>query len=244
MGRATVLDVEDVGLALQAAEGNMSAAARILDTSPSNVYHYVEKYPELVPLSNTRRLDKTKKNPTSKPEELAAAITLHRGVLTLVAEEVGLGSPAAVMYHVRTNPQVREAFEAARGAIIDKAQVNVFDAVEEGDLKQSNWLLDRLGKDMGYAVRTEIDKRVEYVNNVDGASTAQLLSALHQKIGTEDGLEIKEGEFEEVVNDIASLAEAPANGRISEVPTEALEAVAEGAEAEQEGRTDPVKVEA
>lgn len=225
MGRVELLDVEDVGLALEASRGNMSAAARLLNVPTSNVYQYVNRYPELVPLANTRALDKTKRDPDTRPETIIAAIALHRGILTLVAEEIGLGSPASVMYHIRTNPQVREAYESARGAVVDKAQLNVFDAVEEGDLKQSNWLLDRLGKDHGYTVRTEIDKRVEHVNSVDGASTAQLLSALHQKIGSADGLEIEEGRFEEVVADIAALGEPTSDRGISEIPTEALEAL-------------------
>lgn len=54
------------------------------------------------------------------------------------------------------HPQLKELRDNLRQSIIDKAEQNVFDAVEEGDLVQSNFLLRTLGANRGWTPRQEV----------------------------------------------------------------------------------------
>ena len=110
--------------------------------------------------------------------KLAAAITKHRGVLSLVAQEVGLGSGVSVRYHIGRNPRLKQVFLEAREGVVDVAEDNVFRAVETGHLETSKWLLKTLGKDRGYTERREIE--ATHVRGVDRASTGELVGILEQ----------------------------------------------------------------
>jgi len=225
-GRTELFDVEDIGLALSAASGNMAKAARKLGTSAPLIAAYVKRYPELEVLTRSKALRSDKKMPDSREESIILSIQKHRGILSLVCEELGFSAPAAIEYHIRTNAAVREAYTSSTGKVLDRAQTNIYDAVEDGDLKQSNWLLDRLGKDRGFTTRSEIDKRVEHVHSVDGASTDSLLAALQGKVSSGE-LEISEADFEVVCEDIEALAESPDTSTVGEIIADHAEEVTE-----------------
>ena len=58
------------------------------------------------------------------------------------------------------HPHLRQLVDAERDRILDKAEQNIFEAVERGDLRASWFVLRTLGKDRGYAERTEVDQSV------------------------------------------------------------------------------------
>ena len=109
-------------------------------------------------------------------EALVASIRQHRGILSRVAEELGFVDAASVRYYIYRDPQLRAVWDDARGRVVDKAEENVFAAVEAGNLKYSWHLLQTLGKDRGYTERRELEGHI--VHETREASTAELLSSL------------------------------------------------------------------
>ena len=137
--------------------------------------------------------------------QLALAIMKHRGILSKVAKEVGLGSAQAVRYHIIRSPSLRQVFDESRGKVVDKAEDNIFDAVERGNLQYSKFIVTPLGKDRGYIERREVDKQV--VHSVDQQSTGALISMLND-IATMSP-EVIEAEFEDMpVEDRKILVQA------------------------------------
>jgi len=136
----------------------------------------------------------------SREDDLAQAIMDCKGILTKVAERVGLGSGAAVRHHIARNPRLREVFNSARERVIDTAEDNVFQAVEEGNLAYSWKVLQTLGKDRGYTERREVEQ--QHVHSVDQASTDKLIEALNAAAAMPEAIE---AEFRELSPESHSL---------------------------------------
>lgn len=107
---------------------------------------------------------------------LATAIIACKGILSNVAKTVGLGSAAAVRYHVVRSPILQQVMADARDRIIDVAEDNIFKAVESGDKAYSWKVLQTLGKDRGYTERREVDNHV--IHSVGQTSTEALVGVL------------------------------------------------------------------
>jgi hypothetical protein len=122
----------------------------------------------------------------SREENIALALRKHRGVLSRVADELGLGSAAAVRYHVSRSMRLQQVFVDSRDRIVDRAEENVFDAVERGSVDDSWKMLKTLGKNRGYAERKEIDQRVEHTVNVK--ASGELLNALNGMVRSQPSL--------------------------------------------------------
>jgi hypothetical protein len=129
-----------------------------------------------------------------RENRLAVAIMNHRGILSEVAKEVGLGSAQAVRYHIVRSPALREVFEESRGKVIDKAEGNVFDAVDRGNLQYSKFILTTLGKERGYVEKKEVDKQVTH--KVDQQSTGNLIAMLNDMAVMSP--DVIEAEFEDM----------------------------------------------
>ena len=84
---------------------------------------------------------------------LAEAIIANKGVLSKVADTVGMGSAQAVRYHITRSPALQQVMADSRERIIDTAEDNIFRAVESGDKAYSWKVLQTLGKDRGYTER-------------------------------------------------------------------------------------------
>lgn len=136
----------------------------------------------------------------SREDDLAQAIMDCKGILTKVAERVGLGSGAAVRHHIARNPRLREVFNSARERVIDTAEDNVFQAVEEGNLAYSWKVLQTLGKDRGYTERREVEQ--QHIHSVDQASTDKLIEALNAAAAMPEAIE---AEFRELSPESHSL---------------------------------------
>ena len=88
--------------------------------------------------------------------------------------------------------------------MIDRAEENVFAAVEQGDLTYSWKVLQTLGKDRGYTERRELDATVTHT--LDAASTGSLVQLLDRLAATYP--EAVEAEFSELSDeDRAELSE-------------------------------------
>ena len=107
---------------------------------------------------------------------LAEAIMANKGVLSRVADTVGMGSAQAVRYHITRSPALQQVMADSRERVIDNAEDNIFRAVESGDKAYSWKILQTLGKDRGYTERREVDQHV--VHSVDQTSTEALVGVL------------------------------------------------------------------
>lgn len=115
----------------------------------------------------------------ARENKLADALLKHRGILSIVAREVGLGSAAAVRYHVARSLRLKQIFDDTRERIVDIAELNVFRAVEQGSVEDSWKLLKTLGKDRGYTERREVAGTIEHnVTHTPSASLIDLLDRL------------------------------------------------------------------
>jgi len=111
-----------------------------------------------------------------KDEALATAISSYKGILSKVAPAVGLDSAASVRYHIGRNPYLQQVLQDSREGIVDKAEENVFEAVEQGSVDDSWKLLKTLGKNRGYAERREVESTVT-TTSVE-AKTSDLVAIL------------------------------------------------------------------
>jgi len=107
---------------------------------------------------------------------LAEAIIANKGVLSRVADTVGMGSAQAVRYHITRSPALQQVMADSRERVIDNAEDNIFRAVESGDKAYSWKILQTLGKDRGYTERREVDQHV--IHSVDQTSTEALVGVL------------------------------------------------------------------
>jgi len=167
--------------------------------------------------------------------EMATAILKRRGILSRVAEDLGFRSAQAVNYHIRQSPLLQQAVEEARYRVVDWAEGNVFEKVEEGDYGASVFVLKNLGKDRGYTERKEVEQHT--VHSLDEASTATLVQMLDQLAATapesvEAEFEVMEDEDREMLQ--AVLADVAGDAEdVRELP-EGVVAKAEDVVAEKE----------
>jgi hypothetical protein len=87
-------------------------------------------------------------------EEFLEAIRKERGLVSRVADRLGCAVPT-VYLRMKNSPEIAAAVVEARTRIVDKAESNVFQRVEDGSIDDSKWILNTIGKDRGYATRTE-----------------------------------------------------------------------------------------
>ena len=160
----------DSTLMIQALEQTMTveeAADKIGCSAPSLRNRAKEEVEVKVALQSQ---SKTREN------TLAEAIIANKGVLSKVADTVGMGSAQAVRYHITRSPALQQVMADSRERIIDTAEDNIFRAVESGDKAYSWKVLQTLGKDRGYTERREVDPHI--VHSVDQTSTEALVGVL------------------------------------------------------------------
>ena len=143
-------------------------AAKLVGCSAPSIHHRSKTDEEVSQAIALQRREKDTK--------LANSLQRNKGILTKVAAEVGLGSGAAVRYHISRNPYLQQVFEDSRDVIIDRAEENVFAAVEQGSVDDSWKLLKTLGKNRGYAERKEVNTQITKTDI--NASTGDLVAML------------------------------------------------------------------
>lgn len=174
---------------------SLDDAARQLGCSAPSITYAAKHFPEVnAAIVNQQHL---------REERIAEALARHRGILSKVADELELGSPAAVRYHVFRNPRLRQIYDDSRERVVDRAEENVFTAVEQGSVRDSWQLLKTLGKDRGYTERHESDVRVEH--SLDQAASATLVALLEHLAQSEP--DAVEAEFSELPAEDRQLLE-------------------------------------
>lgn len=88
--------------------------------------------------------------------ELEYFLIEELGNITAVANRLHV-TRSQLKNRIDTSPELKLAQGEIIQSILDKAENNVFQAIEAGDVKESKFLLSNLGKDRGYTTKTEIE---------------------------------------------------------------------------------------
>lgn len=81
--------------------------------------------------------------------EAEAALIQCHGIISDSADLLHVAR-TAMYWRVKHSPRLQEVARQAREAVLDKAEVNIYNRVLKGDLKVSQWMLTRIGRDRGY----------------------------------------------------------------------------------------------
>lgn len=100
-------------------------------------------------------MGKTKSEQTSVKAFLEA-IKNSGGIKENVARKLGISRHTVTRYQ-KKYPTIAQALLDEMDVILDKAEGNLFHAVQEGDLSMSQWLLRYKGKARGYADKVEAE---------------------------------------------------------------------------------------
>jgi hypothetical protein len=111
-------------------------------------------------------------SPHFTPEQMIAAITEARGLLSHAAKKVPC-HPETVREYVKAHPEVKAALYEARELRKDDGESGLFTLMDRGDLAAIKYYLATQAKDRGYVERQEITgadgqpqrHTVEYVND-------------------------------------------------------------------------------
>ena len=185
MGSGRTREV-DSDLMVQALSQSLTVekAANLIGCSAPLIHHRAKEDKDVAVAVSQQTRD--------KDEALAKAISSCKGILSKVAAVVGLDSAASVRYHVGRSPYLQQVLQDSREGIVDKAEENVFDAVEQGSVDDSWKLLKTLGKNRGYAERKEVESTVT-TTSVE-AKTSALVAILDRLAQMNPGA--VEAEFE------------------------------------------------
>jgi len=97
----------------------------------------------------------TKVSKKYRLDQIIEAIRAHKGMITLAADALHVN--ARTIYTWRKQyPEVDEAIYEARGRFVDRCELALDNAVEEGEGWAVCFALKCLGKDRGYVERHEI----------------------------------------------------------------------------------------
>lgn len=102
-----------------------------------------------------------------KPKEVIAALRKHNGHIFLTARALRINY-TSVRGYIQRYPEVKEAFQAIRGEMVDTAENKLRDAIDNGEQWAVLFVLRTLGKDRGYVER-------EAPGAADGAPAAHVI---------------------------------------------------------------------
>lgn len=100
--------------------------------------------------------------------QIIEALREEHGDITAVARRLEV-KRASIRDRIQSTPELKEARDEARDGAIDKAEANIFAAVENKDLEASKFVLRTIGKDRGYVYGQQISGDPEhplYTDNV------------------------------------------------------------------------------
>lgn len=95
----------------------------------------------------------------TKPEKLTVkrilkAIENTGGLKTKIADKLGVHRHTIDRYENKY-PTIKQALTDETNKILDKAESNIFQSINEGNEDNSKWFLARKGKNRGYTEKTE-----------------------------------------------------------------------------------------
>jgi hypothetical protein len=86
---------------------------------------------------------------------VAEALTKNEGLVYMTARKLGC-SHVTVYRYIKRHPTVKAAFDAARGFLLDTAELKLRKAIQDGEQWAVTFALRTIGKDRGYTERQEI----------------------------------------------------------------------------------------
>lgn len=92
--------------------------------------------------------------------EVIAALRSNRGILTPTAKALGI-ERSTLHERIENNPEFQRVREEIDEAILDSAEVVIFDAVDQDKGLTARWLAERKGKHRGYGnqVQATLDEK-------------------------------------------------------------------------------------
>lgn len=90
-----------------------------------------------------------------KAEDFISVITGTGGSISEIARRVGCDWHTAKKY-IETMSTIKQAYEAEKESILDRAETKLVEAVDDGDLSAIKYLLSTKGKHRGYTERREV----------------------------------------------------------------------------------------
>jgi hypothetical protein len=93
--------------------------------------------------------------PPVSDDAIYVSLQRNKGNISAVAVDLDRAY-STIRKRISEHPELKELAQSLRDQILDKAEQNVFDAVDSGDLVQSNFLLRTLGANRGWTPRQEV----------------------------------------------------------------------------------------
>jgi len=89
--------------------------------------------------------------------KMIEAIKKNAGIIANIAMALGWRLSRDKVYRYIKKYHLENELENARQLLVDKAESNIVQAVSDGDLETSKFVLKTRGKDRGYTERAEIE---------------------------------------------------------------------------------------
>ena len=88
--------------------------------------------------------------------QICQALDSTRGMITLAADRLRC-SPSTIYNYIDRHPRIQELIDAHNERMVDKAEYNLTDKIEEGDLGAIKYVLSTKGKKRGYGEEMKHD---------------------------------------------------------------------------------------
>ena len=112
-------------------------------------------------------------------KKVIETLTAAHGNVSLASQKLGVNR-RTIHRHMKKNPALRQVVEDCREQMLDKAEGNIFEAAEKGDLAACRFILTTLGKARGYSTRKEIEPPRE--RSVEELSSNELLAFQRERL--------------------------------------------------------------
>lgn len=97
--------------------------------------------------------------PAYTAQQMIDALTETKGLVSLAARRLGC-HPDTVRAYIKRYPTVAQAKHEAREALLDTAELSLYNQIVGGEAWAVQFALRTIGKDRGYVERQEQDQRV------------------------------------------------------------------------------------
>ena len=119
-------------------------------------------------------------------KKVIGTLTAARGNVSLASEKLGVNR-RTIHRHMKKNPALRQVVEDCREQVLDRAEENIFEAAEKGDLAACRFILTTLGKARGYSTRKEIEQ--PRVRSVEELPSNELLTFRQERLRSGEEIE-------------------------------------------------------
>jgi len=117
---------------------------------------------------------KSGRPPSFTDEQIITALQETRGNVALAAKKIG-SHFQTIYFRIQKSPALRAAFEESREVFLDKADLKLQEAVDNGEAWAIRYALDTIGKSRGYGTSLTIEANVHADNPFEEWSTEDLM---------------------------------------------------------------------